>query len=187
MLTLRLKLLERAHIQTLLSWASLCIDTLLLNRQYCEAHGIVIMQIIWYMPQTVCAIKSSRRFSTGFRGISRLGSAFIFLRWFKIAHICIQVTSFHFNSLACRCKDWWCVVLREIDFRLKFVIDSLVITPVEWSYLKTVCACHIPMAYAENFHDGGYIHWHMVVICIWCALFVTSQFDFIFMFPNPRF
>jgi len=35
MLTLRLKLLERAHIQTLLSWASLCIDTLLLNRQYC--------------------------------------------------------------------------------------------------------------------------------------------------------
>jgi len=27
----------------------------------------------------------------------------------------------------------------------------------------------------------------MVVICIWCALFVTSQFDVIFMFPNQRF
>jgi len=26
-----------------------------------------------------------------------------------------------------------------------------------------------------------------VVICIWCALFVTSQFDVIFMFPNQRF
>jgi len=28
---------------------------------------------------------------------------------------------------------------------------------------------------------------HMVVICIWCALFVTSQFDVISMFPNQRF
>jgi len=28
---------------------------------------------------------------------------------------------------------------------------------------------------------GGFIQWHMVVICIWCALFVTSQFDVIFM------
>ena len=35
-------------------------------------------------------------FSIGFRGISWLGSAFIFLlRWFKFAHICIQVTSLH--------------------------------------------------------------------------------------------
>ena len=37
----------------------------------------------------------SSTFSTGFRGISQLGSAFIFLRWFKLAHICIQVTSLH--------------------------------------------------------------------------------------------
>jgi len=29
--------------------------------------------------------------------------------------------------------------------------------------------------------------WHMVVICVWCSLFVTSQFDVIFMFPNQRF
>jgi len=27
----------------------------------------------------------------------------------------------------------------------------------------------------------------MVVICIWCALFVTSQFDVIFMFPKQDF
>jgi len=26
-----------------------------------------------------------------------------------------------------------------------------------------------------------------MVICIWCALFVTSQFDVIFMFLNQRF
>jgi len=39
------------------------------------------------------------------------------------------------------------------------------------------------VAYAENFHGGG--QGHMVVI--WCALFVTSHFDVIFMFPNQRF
>ena len=36
------------------------------------------------------------------------------------------------------------------------------------------------VAYAENFH-GGVIQWHIVSICILCALFVTSQFDVIFM------
>jgi len=43
------------------------------------------------------------------------------------------------------------------------------------------------VAYAENFHGGRFIQWHIVVICIWCALFVTSQFDVIFMFQNQRF
>jgi len=26
---------------------------------------------------------------------------------------------------------------------------------------------------------GGFIQWHVLVICIWCALFVTSQVDVI--------
>jgi len=34
---------------------------------------------------------------------------------------------------------------------------------------------------------GGFIQWHMVVICIWCALFITLQFDVIFMLPNQPF
>jgi len=34
---------------------------------------------------------------------------------------------------------------------------------------------------------GGFNQWHMVIICIWCALFVTSQYDVIFLFPNQRF
>jgi len=34
---------------------------------------------------------------------------------------------------------------------------------------------------------GRFIQWNMVVFCIWCALFMTSQFDVIFMFPNQRF
>jgi len=39
----------------------------------------------------------------------------------------------------------------------------------------------------KNFSWGGFIQWHRVVICIWCALFVTSQFDVIVLFPNQRF
>ena len=41
------------------------------------------------------------------------------------------------------------------------------------------------VVYAENFH-GAFIQWHIVVICIGCAMFVTSQFDVVFMFPNQR-
>jgi len=33
--------------------------------------------------------------SVCFRGISRLPSAFVFLRWFKLAHISIQLCTFH--------------------------------------------------------------------------------------------
>ena len=43
------------------------------------------------------------------------------------------------------------------------------------------------VTYAENCHGGGFSQWHMVVIFIWCALFVTSQSDVILMFPNQRF
>jgi len=34
---------------------------------------------------------------------------------------------------------------------------------------------------------GDLVEGHMVVVCIWFALFVTSQFDVIFMFPNQCF
>jgi len=43
------------------------------------------------------------------------------------------------------------------------------------------------VACAENFHGVGLVQGHMVVICISCALFVTSKFDVISMFPNQRF
>jgi len=45
------------------------------------------------LPEVVLELK--RVWHPCFRGISRLGSAFIFLWWFKLAHICIQVTSLH--------------------------------------------------------------------------------------------
>jgi len=39
----------------------------------------------------------------------------------------------------------------------------------------------------RKFSWGGFIQWHRLVICICCALFVTSQFDVIVLFPNQRF
>jgi len=54
----------------------------------CNISQIVNVELL------IPAIKSST-FSIGFRGISQLGSAFFFLRLFKLAHICIQVTPLH--------------------------------------------------------------------------------------------
>jgi len=45
----------------------------------------------------------------------------------------------------------------------------------------------LTVAYAENFHGGGFYQWHMVVIWICCSLFVTSQFDVMFIFRNQHF
>ena len=42
-------------------------------------------------------------------------------------------------------------------------------------------------AVRRKFSWGGFSQWHMVVICIGCEHFVTSQFDVIFTFPNQRF
>ena len=66
--------------------------------------------------------------SVCFRGISRLPSAFVFLQWFKLSHISIQVCTFHdgckqgidqqiFNSKSISRKIY--VILREINFLLK--------------------------------------------------------------------
>jgi len=40
------------------------------------------------------------------------------------------------------------------------------------------------VAYAESFHVFFFIQWHIVAIYVWCALFVTYQFDVIVVFPN---
>jgi len=39
----------------------------------------------------------------------------------------------------------------------------------------------------KKFSWGWFVQGHMVVFCIWCALFVTSQFDVISIFPKQRF
>jgi len=63
------------------------------NHFVVSLHNETIFEVICY-DQHNQTIKSST-FSIGFRGINQLGSAFIFLRWFELAHICIQVTSLH--------------------------------------------------------------------------------------------
>ena len=45
-------------------------------------------------PTQTGSLKSTN-VSVCFRGISRVPSAFVFLRWFKLAHISIQVCTFH--------------------------------------------------------------------------------------------
>ena len=45
-------------------------------------------------PTTLLVLKSAS-VSVCFRGISRLPSAFVFLRWYELAHISIQVCTFH--------------------------------------------------------------------------------------------
>jgi len=57
-------------------------------------------------------------------------------------------------------------------------------------WLLTRSLCFVPhsfvVANAENFH--GVVSFSIwLIICIWCALFVTSQLDVIFMFLNQRF
>jgi len=39
----------------------------------------------------------------------------------------------------------------------------------ESSHPRTDLTDARPVAYAENFHGGGFIQWQMVVISIWCA------------------
>jgi len=51
-----------------------------------------------------------------------------------------------------------------------------VVTPFERSQWRT-----------QKIFMEGLVQGPMVVICFWCALFVTSQFDVISMFPNQRF
>jgi len=69
---------------------------------------------------------------------------------------------------------WFCARLTECRKRTKF--SDMETTPTAWQ----------PVAHEENVHRGGFIQWLMVVICIWCALFVTSQFEVIFIFLNQR-
>jgi len=55
---------------------------------------------------------------------------------------------------------------------------------------STYCTLLVPVRQWRTqkiFMGGGLVQDHMVVICIWCALFVTSQFDVVSMFPNQRF
>ena len=89
--------------------------------------------------------------SVCFRGISRLPSAFVFLRWFKLAHISIQVCiRFYLN------KDWGCVLLREIDFLLKICWSIPCLHPSWKVHTWTVFQCRI---WCQNLFRHAIV-WH---------------------------
>jgi len=68
-----------------------------------------------------------------------------------------------------------------------FLYKKTAFTAFAFNYrVLLINSCLHSVAYAEIFHRG-FIQCHMVVICIWCALFVTSHCDVIQMFPNQRF
>jgi len=63
--------------------------------------------------------------------------------------------------------------LIKIVTRVQYYTRAVKSTVVMQS-LKCVYNC-IQWRKQKIFMKGGFIEWHMVVICIWCLLFVTSQ------------
>jgi len=65
------------------------------------------------------------------------------------------------------------------------VVEELVYCVIEKQFHEAEMVPHSGVR--RKFSWGWLVQGHMVVISIWCALFVTSQFDVISMFPNQRF
>ena len=82
-----------------------CSLTIGVSSASCETSFSTVLSILtplrWCMKQdhkchlVLLAPLKSTNVSVCFRGISRLPSAFVFLRCFKLAHISIQVCTFH--------------------------------------------------------------------------------------------
>jgi len=66
----------------------------------------------------------SSTFFLGFRGISRLGSAFMFLQLFKLAHICIQVASLHRWHKQGINREFWIGKRFQVTLRIVKPINS---------------------------------------------------------------
>jgi len=66
-------------------------------------------------------------------------------------------------------------------------VPALLLGELGGCLILTISPTAQAVAYAEMLYRGGFIQCHMVDICIWCALFVTSPFDVIIMFPKQRF
>ena len=82
---------------------------------------------------------------------------------------------------------WWDANTETIHqqlLHLVSIIQERWIIEEKWRSVESIR--HF-VAYAENSHGVGFIQWYMVVICVWCPLFVTSQYDVMFMFPNQQF
>jgi len=90
--------------------------------------------------------------------------------------------------LSARLQSKWSQLLCSLPLPIHFINRSGWKSSLQYTTVLNITATAIapsmrmlfPEAYAENFLGGGLVQGHMVVICIWCALFVTSQFDVMF-------
>ena len=98
--------------------------------------------------------------------------------------------------VACFCclLDLSSDVMSRASFLTFFTASQILrIYVVRWAGCRNFILQLFPSSHAtfsgvrRTFSWGGFIQWHMVVICIWCALFFTSKFDVIFLFPNQSF
>jgi len=80
-------------------------------------------------------------------------------------------------------ETWQCFAWHSIDVS---DLTCFIVENVAHSHTFIAFMCFWQWR-TEKIFMGFFIQWHMVVIFIWCALFVTSQFDVVFIFPNQRF
>jgi len=105
--------------------------------------------------------------------------------WFYIGYIdCVSYDIKQANIISV----WYCYIMPKL-----VCPNFLRFCPNVWQ-IKTFVGALVPPALTplpsgvrRIFSWRCFLQWHMVVICIWCALFVTSQYDVIVMFPNQRF
>ena len=85
-----MKFRSRLHIWV---WCSLNFHTVHDNQSgKWSTRKTIFKNFTCYCDDILCSLKS---ISVCFWGISRLPSAFVFLQWFQLAHISIQVCTFH--------------------------------------------------------------------------------------------
>ena len=79
----------------------------------------------------------------------------------------------------------------DLELKIRTTGENLIFLPKMKQQLMKLFVCTTITSdhqwRTQKIFMGCFIQWHMVVICIRCALFVMSQFDLIFMFPNQHF
>ena len=99
-----------------------------------------------------------------------------------------RIISFNAIHIFCISKEFAIIHVMNSVSSNKLFLPILKISGFDFSPIFSfVFWTFVSVVYAENFHEGVLVQDHMVVICIWCTLFVTSQFDVMSMFPNQRF
>ena len=97
-----------------------------------------------------------------------------------VVHILENIIIFCESEIFKQWLQWWYVTNCTFHFLSKI------------SVVVFKCSCILTSELYQwrtqkIFIGGVLVQGHMVVICIWCAIFVTSQFDIISMFLHQHF